>query len=218
MTEPAPPRPAGSRAGPLRWRRWAPRAVFESALIVLSVFLALALDQWRAERETQQRVQEARAYLAQEIRANREAVSSPITLPYHRRIRAYLTEMAQTEQPDPALLQRYRSEFTGVHPFTPQSVVWSSVSSGEVAQNMDYGELFLLERIAQEQGQLAELHRALFGALMQPSADAALPAYQRSQAETMRSYLSDVVPAEERLLKLYDQALGMLPPPPTAHR
>jgi hypothetical protein len=211
VTETAAP-PARSRAGPLRWRRWLPRAVFESLLIVLSVFLALALDQWRSERETHQRVQEARAYLAQEVRANRTAVMEPTALAYHRKIRGLLTEILQSEQPDPALMQRYQAEFSGVRPFNPQDVVWSSVSTGDLAQNLPYSELFLLARISAEQAQLQELHRALFNALLAPSADAEDPAFQRSQADTLRTYLGDVVPAEERLIKLYDEALKMLPP------
>jgi hypothetical protein len=201
----------------LRWRRWLPRAVFESALIVLSVFLALALDEWRSERQTQQRVQEARSHLAQEVRANRDAVLAPTALAYHRKIHGLLAEVAQSEQPTPVLMQRFHAEFRGVRPFNPQHVVWSSVSNGEVAQNLAYNELFLLARISAEQSQLAELHRALFNGLMEPNADAEEPAFQRSQLDTMRIYLSDVVGAEERLLKLYEEALKVLPPTKTTN-
>ena len=211
MTEPAPP-VVRSGAGPLRWRRWLPRAVFESVLIVLSIFLALALDQWRAERETHQRVQEARAYLAQEVSANRRTVSAPTGLAYHQKIHDLLSEIVGSERPDPAPMQRYQAEFRGVRPFNPQDVVWSSVSSGDLAQNLAFSELFLLARISSEQAQLEELHRAVFNALLQPSAQTADPAYQRSQADSLRSYLNDVVHAERRLIELYDQALKALPP------
>jgi hypothetical protein len=96
-------------------------------------------------------------------------------------------------------------------------VVWSSVSKGDVGQNLAYSELFLLARIGAEQDQLQELHRAIFGAVMQPSAEAGNPVFQRSQFDNVRAYLSDVVLAEERLIKLYDQALRMLPPPRPPH-
>ena len=39
-----------------KWRDWLPRVLFESALIVLSVLLALALNQWSDERKQDERV------------------------------------------------------------------------------------------------------------------------------------------------------------------
>ncbi len=63
--EAAPPaRPSALR----RWRRWAPRAVFESLLIVFSVILALGLTNWAEDRRTEHRVAEMRQFLIAEPR------------------------------------------------------------------------------------------------------------------------------------------------------
>lgn len=60
MTD-APPPP--SRPAPRRnWRRWGPRALFEGALIVFSVILALALTNWAEDRKIDAEVAEARAF------------------------------------------------------------------------------------------------------------------------------------------------------------
>jgi type II secretory pathway pseudopilin PulG len=47
--------------------------LFESALIVFSVLLALALEEWRDERVTASRAREAVAAITAELQANRSA-------------------------------------------------------------------------------------------------------------------------------------------------
>ena len=69
------------------WRRWLVRALFESALIILSIIAALAVNEWRDTRELQSQVRQGRAAFAQEIQANYETLLSEQTgLPYHKRL------------------------------------------------------------------------------------------------------------------------------------
>lgn len=69
------------------WRRWLVRALFESALIILSIIAALAVNEWRDTRELQSQVRQGRAAFAQEIQANYETLlSEQPGLPYHKRL------------------------------------------------------------------------------------------------------------------------------------
>lgn len=66
------------------------RILLESALIVLSILLALGVNEWRENRRDAERRASALADLRAEIAASREAVER--TLPYHREILVNLRE------------------------------------------------------------------------------------------------------------------------------
>ncbi|HEX8570903.1 MAG TPA: hypothetical protein VF699_13420 [Caulobacteraceae bacterium] len=209
--------PPAARA-PLLDRGWILRAVLESLLIVFSVLVALGVDEWRAERETGQRVEQARAALVQEIRANRERLLQPHLMPYHRALHARLNTLMAEQAPDGADFERAFTGFTGVHPFIGQDAVWESVNSGDVAQHLPREELLLLSAIYSGQEALDELHFGVRAALIQPSVDFREPMYMLSQAEMMRSYLGDAIPAQQELLGLYDRALARLDPSKEARK
>jgi len=47
---------------------WLPRVLFESALIVVSILVALGLDEWREKRQDAQTVRQALINFVSEIR------------------------------------------------------------------------------------------------------------------------------------------------------
>lgn len=59
-----------------RWNSLLGRGLFETIIVAVGVFLALAVDQWRERSEQRQLAEEARTALRAEILANREAVVS----------------------------------------------------------------------------------------------------------------------------------------------
>ena len=59
------------RIGRVKWPGWLPRVLVESALIVFSVLVALAVDEWRDQRATATRPREAVAAITAELQANR---------------------------------------------------------------------------------------------------------------------------------------------------
>ena len=205
--DPPPPR------APLLDRGWILRAVLESVLIVFSVLVALGVDQWRAQRETGERVEQARAALVQEIRNNRARLQQPRSIPYHRAAKARLDVLLQEDNPDEADFARAFEGFSGTRPFIAQDFVWQSVNSGDVAQHLPRKELFLLSTIYGAQQSLNQLHYGTRQVLVQPNADFREPMYLLSQADVIRSYFADVIPMEQELLGLYDRALKELEGP-----
>jgi hypothetical protein len=67
------------------WRRWMVRVVFESMLIVVSIVVALGVNEWRDRRELQAQARDARIAFAREINANRDLLLGEESgLPHHR--------------------------------------------------------------------------------------------------------------------------------------
>lgn len=77
-----------------------PRVLVESALIVFSVLVALAVDEWRDERATAARAREAVAAITAEVQANRTAAQNAAA--FHRQIHDTLKSIASKKQlPEP---------------------------------------------------------------------------------------------------------------------
>lgn len=58
---------------------WLPQVLFESALIVVSILVALGLDEWRENREDAETINQALQYFNSEIKRNRAGVDDAAT-------------------------------------------------------------------------------------------------------------------------------------------
>ena len=61
---------------------WLPRVLFESFLITISILVALALDQWRENRQDEEAVQQALSNFVSEIQRNQTRIED--TAPFNR--------------------------------------------------------------------------------------------------------------------------------------
>jgi hypothetical protein len=198
------------------WRSWLPRVLAESVLIVFSVLLALAVDQWREDRELARQVRDARQAFANEIRGNRDLLSSERFHGHHKDMWAHYRLLGDAadakDQVRLAELDKVTTaEFSnGVWPTPLRDAVWRSLSNSEIVRHMKPAEVFALADAYREQEGLDRWHNRMFDIWSRPSADTDKPEFQRSKIHTTRSYLADVVAAEERLLKLCETALQQL--------
>ena len=208
---PAPP--------PHGWRSWLPRVLAESVLIVFSVLLALALDEWREDREVAREVAEARTAFANEMRGNRDLLTSDRYHPHHRAMWGHFRALAEAadaqdqrrlDELNVITLEKYSN---GVWPTPLRDAVWRSLSASEILRHMKPAEVFLLADTYREQDGLDRWHNRFFDASSQPTGDIDRPEYKRSKIHTTRSYLADVVAAEERLLKRYTEVAAELEKP-----
>ena len=198
--------PAGRRDGPLGWRRWLPRAVFESALIVFSIFLGLALSQWAEDRRTVRRVKEARGFFAEEIVLNCRRLAEPGSLPYHRQLLREVQAALDAGQPARAEAAAFRK---GVRPMLFRDAVWRSLSSGELLESMEPREVFALASLYTLQDRLTDVNRGMQVTVMQATA--------RNEedggaglARSLRLYFGDVEALEGELSRLYPAVLEVL--------
>ena len=224
--------PAPVRRNPfVRWRRWLPRAVFESGLIVFSVILALALTNWAEERRTAHRVSEMRAFLIQEIQTNRADLGSDYYVPHHVRLKQpfarsggmpHMTNVTRRTA-EPAIEALFGG--SGLHLSAPRDAVWASVSASDLFEHMEPEEVFILAQVYRAQESLESINRAGYDNaiglldILTNEGDA------HRQMMRMTLYLEDLIQQENNLLRLYDQALIRLgaeiptsPPVPAATR
>jgi hypothetical protein len=204
---------------PHGWRSWLPRVLAESVLIVFSVLLALAVDEWREKRELAREVREAREAFANEMRGNRDLLTSDRYHTHHKNMWAHYRALADAADAQDAArlaeLDRITlAEFSnGVWPTPLRDAVWRSLSQSEILRHMRSAEVFLLADAYQEQERLERWHNRYFDAATIPTADGNNPEIKRSKMHITRSYLADVVAAEQRLLKRYAEVLAQLEKP-----
>lgn len=187
---------------PRRLPVWLPKALFESALIVLSVLLALGMDEWRDGRARQRRVREAVAAVQAELRENRRLVQEAGT--YHSALADTFAVLAASgaARPDP-----------GVFPqglLAPASVLrnaWESAEASGATNEMPYAMVLQLSRVYARQAEYEALARALlegtYNQLARDGPDALLGRYTHFIALER-----DFAGRERQLAILYNQVLG----------
>ena len=190
------------------WRRWLVRALFESALIIVSIVVALGVNEWRDKRELEAQGREARKAFAQEIQANREMLLAEKSgLPYHRRLLERYRDVSGRPNFTAADLDPIYNEFGGgVNMLRLREAVWRSLSGSDVLRKLKQQDVFLLARIYRQQEEIDDFNRAMYTAWRQINADAEGPGYIKDSVRSTRAYLGDVIGAEERLRKLYEEA------------
>ena len=192
------------------WRRWLVRALFESALIILSIIAALAVNEWRDQRELESHVRRARTAFAQEIQANRDILLDEKSgLPYHQRLWQRYQEVGTRPVVTIADLQPIYDEFpSGANMLRLRDAVWRSFSGSDLLRRLDQRDLFLLAEIYRQQEEIDDYNRAMYAAWRQVDSNAESPGYIKDGVRSMRAYLADVIAAEGRLRKLYENAVA----------
>jgi hypothetical protein len=186
--------------------------VFEAVLIMLSILLALAVNEWRDGRQLQEHVRQTRAAFSAEVRANRTELAAAETgLPYHRRLWARYRELARLTNPGPADMARVYAEFPyGIPTVQLRDAVWRSLAGSDIVRSMEQRDLFTLAEVYRQQERIDDYNRAMYSAWRQIQPAAGTPGYLRDEIRSTTAYLGDLVAAEERLAGRYDAALRRL--------
>jgi hypothetical protein len=183
---------------------WLPRVVFESALITVSILLALGLDEWRENREAEEMIKQAMSNFVSEIRQNKSRIDddTPFTKGLHE-----------------VIGQRYRdgditsmSEFIAIvdsyRPVALQSAAWeTAVATGSLAR-MDYNLVLALSLTYNMQDRYMQINRAGMSDLVSP---------KNLSPETLNlaiygslQHLKNVTIMETELSDSYDVATAVL--------
>lgn len=209
----------GQSRGPGRWKPWIVRGLFESALIVFSVLLALALSQWLNERELERRVQDTRRFFAEEVAANQKLLADPYYLPHHKALGRGLVEAAQAGPESPGFDAKAYALFeSGAHPTPFREAVWSSISGSEIMARMPPEEVFQLSDIYRLQKDLAATHSGMYATLVGMDPEDRSPKAARGNVRALQLYMGDVVGLESTLQKRYEKVLASLTAPPRRAR
>lgn len=191
--------PAISRPSSPSWKPWLGKALFEGALIVFSVLLALSLDGWREEAAERGRLTEAVHSLADEVKLNRDLLAGDFYIAHHRRLLEHYQARADAGSSEEA----NEAFKTGLHPAPLRNTAWASLGDSGVARLLPFALRADLAGIYRDQASLEELFRSLVAGLTQPRADRETSAYQRDQIRVLAVTLTDMVATENRLLRQY---------------
>lgn len=183
---------------------WMPRVLFESALIVFSVLLALALNEWRESRAETERVEQALRAIRGELRENRRLVAE--ARDYHSRLAESFDASARrgAEAPDLSVMERGL-----VHPARVLSTAWESAQSTGTTSAIPYETVLRLSSVYVRQAEYEALSRtvgeSVYDLLLQDGLDVLIRAYPRFVV-----IQREFVGREETLLQEYDEALEAL--------
>jgi hypothetical protein len=183
---------------------WLPRVIFESALITVSILLALGLDEWRENRETETTIRQAVSNFLSEIRQNKARVddAAPFNLG--------LYEVIDLRHRNGEI--KTMTDFIGMmdsySPVSLQSTAWeTALATGSLAK-MDYSLVSALSLTYGLQSRYDQANRGAKARLTNPQVltdeSLELSIYNSLQ------YLKEVTGMETELAIVYSEATDVI--------
>lgn len=183
---------------------WLARVLVESTLIIFSVLLALALDQWLENRERTAAAQAALVSIQSELEANIRSVER--ARENHRAIRDSLVRYASLNEALPP-----RVYLGGIfNPAPTYAVAWESARETGVLGDLSYELVLELSRVHAEQSRYRQLADALVqDIMMQIRREGAEPVL-RDRSAGFISLQEDFANREQHLVAAYRAVLARL--------
>ena len=175
----------------------------ESVLVVGSILLALALDEWKEDREFEDLASRSLVNFEREIQQNRLRVED-VTL-FHAGLRDVLANMDASRGAVPTTTIRNIME--GFQPALLVSTAWETAVATGALGYMDYDVVAGLSLTYNMQERLVTLNQSglndlLVGGFRSGEADLLVYAANR--------YMRELTEAEQRLQGVYDLVLGLI--------
>lgn len=183
---------------------WLPRVVFESFLIVVSILLALALDEWTEDMEIEELVSRSIISFERELQQNKARIEDAI--PYHSGLLGILMRLDESD--DPATLEQYRDIMSGLQPIRLLSTAWDTAVTTGALSRMDYEMVAALSQTYDAQSRFNELYR-LIGTAQLTTAAEAVRTLDLTIYRAVR-LMSELTAAEAELQAMYEVGLRLI--------
>jgi hypothetical protein len=184
------------------------RVVVESALIVFSILLALAVNQWADTRKQRELTTRSLAAIRAEVASNAALVQD--RLPYHRNLEAVLRRADSLGSVHKyADFVRADPEWSGFKNPELDNTAWQTALTLGGATNMGFDTLRTLSRLYAVQNRFDQYNLASIPGF--DFSDAAMS----STIRRMLVYVATVRTNEDTLLNRYAAALKLLGPQPS---
>ncbi|HEX6306557.1 MAG TPA: hypothetical protein VFZ69_00140 [Longimicrobiales bacterium] len=180
---------------------WLLRVSVESLLIVMSILLALAVDEWQEGRDYQELAQHSLQVFASEIEQNLAVLNEIV--PYHLGLRDVVSDMAA----EPERVTDVHSILEGLEPTVLQNTAWETALATGAFRYIDVATVSKLSRMYS----LQQRYQATQGRPELYVTSATLPEQKLEQMQHALMYLNDLVRAEQQLLGVYLLALEEVP-------
>lgn len=185
---------------------WLPRILVESALIVMSILLALAVNEYERNREDIELATQALQAFEREIRQNRARLED--VGPYRRGLREVITRMAE----DGGLASSDEFQATigleGLRPAFLTSTVWETALTTGALPHIDFDLVNALSLTYSLQARLEELSRTGMPDLARGGWVDREDMFGATREVTV--YLGELGRSEAELLAAYEEVLNIL--------
>ena len=183
---------------------WLPRVIFESALITVSILLALGLDEWRENRETQATIRQAVSNFLSEIQQNKTRIDD--AAPFNLGLYEVIDQRHKNGEIE--TMTDFISMMDSYSPVALQSTAWeTALATGSLAK-MDYTLVSALSLTYGLQSRYDQTNRGAKARLTNPQVlndeSVELAIYNSLQ------YLKDVTSMETELAVVYAEATDIV--------
>lgn len=183
---------------------WLPRVLFESALITVSILLALALDEWRDNRQDEETVEIALSNFIKEVRLNRSRVDD--AAPFNKGLRDVLRRRDVSTEAVSSM--EFIELMESYNPVVIQATAWeAALATGSVAK-MEYDLVSALSLTYGLQTRYAEATRDGMRELMRP--ENLLPEKLPLTVYNSIRFLDDAIAMETELSIVYGEAESVI--------
>lgn len=190
----------------MRKPAWLAEVIVQSIAVMVSILLALWVDQWKQRRAARDLAMESMSNFAKEIRQNEARLDD--VLPYHEAIRSMLQQVEKSHSIHTQAEFQNAIGLDGLRPPSLLQTAWqTSVTTGALT-HLDYETVAALSFTYTLQDRFREDSRAGFQSIMQASDFR--PGEADIAVHSADNYLREVVNSENDLRATYAQAEQVL--------
>jgi len=183
---------------------WLPQVIFESALIVVSILVALGLDEWREKREDDHTVQQALANFVREIGQNQSRIDD--AAPFNQGLLNVMK--SRSEHNGIGSVDEFVNMVESYAPVVLQSTAWeTAMATGSLAK-MDYNLVSALSLTYSLQNRYQVATRTGFAELTSPQ-NLSEEKLDLAIYNSVR-YLGDITGMETELGVIYSEAASII--------
>jgi hypothetical protein len=183
---------------------WLPRVLFESLLITVSILFALALDEWREDRQNAENIQKALSNFVSEIRQNKATIDD--AAPFNQGLRHVLSKRQEVRNIES--VTHFVNIIESYNPVVLRSTAWDTALATGSFSKMDYSLVSALSLTYGLQNRYQELNRTGMSELTSPQNLTA----ERLNITVYNSirYLEEVTRMESELEIVYSEAIAVV--------
>lgn len=183
---------------------WLPRVLFESLLITVSILFALALDEWRQDRQNAENNQKALSNFVSEIRQNKATIDD--AAPFNQGLRHVLSKRQEVRNIES--VTHFVNIIESYSPVVLRSTAWDTALATGSLSKMDYSLVSALSLTYGLQNRYQELNRTGMSELSSPQNLTA----ERLNITVYNSirYLEEVTRMESELGIVYSEAIAVV--------
>ena len=185
-------------------RDWLPRALVESVLIVLSILLALTLDEWQEDQEIEELIDRSMVNFVNELNQNKSRVDDVSA--YHQGVWHVLEGWSGNDET--ASVVEFRNIMDAMQPVVLTSSAWQTAVATGALGRMDFELVSALALTYNTQFRFDERYNSMLQNLLSPYSlheeNLEITIYNATR------FVADVSSSESELGAYYAQSLTLL--------